>query len=317
MSRLEDLNTFAKVVDSGSFSAAARLLGSTKSAVSKQVQRLEGELGARLLHRTTRSISLSAEGQLVYTRALRMLEEAQALDDELAGRQQSPRGVLHVSTSTAFGNLQLAQHLREFCERYPQLQLVLGLNDRYVDLAEEGFDVVLRLAANVSPGLVARRIAPVHYVLCASSAYLAEHGVPQILSDLQAHRCIRFGYVNAPEQWNFRQRTSGQEQRVTVQSALTFESGLTVNSSESLRIAVLSGMGLAIVPTYAVGDDLRTGRVQSVLPDWQPLSPTRADVLHAVYLPSRFPSPKVRAFIDFVLEKFGEQPPWDRDLSLG
>ena len=145
MGRLEDLQAFARVVDARGFSGAARLLGTTKSAVSKQVVRLEDQLGTRLLHRTTRSVSPTAEGRAVYERALRLLDDARALDDELAGRRDEPSGVLRLSTSTAFGNLQFTALAAEFCARHPQLQLVLGLNDRYVDLAEEGFDVVLRL----------------------------------------------------------------------------------------------------------------------------------------------------------------------------
>lgn len=314
MGRLEDLQAFARVVDAQGFSGAARLLGATKSAVSKQVARLEAQLGSRLLLRTTRSISPTAEGRQVYARALRLLEEAQALEDELAGRQDQPRGLLRLSTSTAFGNLQFAALLSEFCARYPQLQVVLGLNDRYVDLAEEGFDVVLRLTGSPGPGLVARRLAPIRHVLCATPHYLAAQGRPGSVAELAGHRSLRFGYLQGPERWRFRHRDSGELAEVAVQGMLRFESGLTVNSSESLRIAALAGMGLAILPTYAIGPDLRAGRLQALLPDWLPLGgPADADTLYAVYLPHRQPSPKVRALIDFMLEKMGEIPPWDRD----
>jgi DNA-binding transcriptional LysR family regulator len=155
MGRLEDLQAFARVVDARGFSGAARLLGTTKSAVSKQVGRLEDQLGTRLLHRTTRSVSATAEGRAVYERALRLLEESLALETELAGHRDEARGVLRLSTSTAFGNLQFTGLMAEFCARHPRLEVVLGLNDRYVDLAEEGFDVVLRLTAKPSEGLVA------------------------------------------------------------------------------------------------------------------------------------------------------------------
>ncbi|MBO9686209.1 LysR family transcriptional regulator [Roseateles chitosanitabidus] len=312
MGRLEDLQAFARVVDARSFSGAAKLLGTTKSAVSKQVARLEQQLGTRLLHRTTRSISATAEGRGVYERAQRLLEEAQALDAELAGQREQPRGVLRLSTSTAFGNLQFTALMADFCARYPQLQVVLGLNDRYVDLAEEGFDVVLRLTGRPSPGLVARKLADVRFVLCASPAYLAAHGTPTSVTDLAGHRCLRFGYLHAPERWRFRHETEG-EREAEISGALRFESGLTANSSESLRVAALAGMGLAVLPTYAIGRDLREGRLIALLPDWTPLGgPAEANVLYAVYLPSRFPSPKVRALIDFLVERFGELPPWDR-----
>jgi DNA-binding transcriptional LysR family regulator len=313
MGRLEDLSTFTRVIEARSLSGAARRLGSTKSAVSKQVNRLEAQLGTRLLHRTTRSVSPTDDGRRVYERAQRILEEAQTLEAEVAGGLALPQGILRLSTSTAFGNQQLTVLMAAFCARYPQLRVVVGLNDRYVDLAEEGFDVVLRLTSAPSPGLVARRLAPIHYRVCAAPAYLAQHGTPTKLADLTQHRCLTFGYLHTPTQWRFRHVSQGTEEMVDVQSALRFESGLTANSSEALRVAALAGMGLAVLPTYAAGADIRAGRLISLLEDWQPISrPADADTLYAVYLPSRFPSPKVRALIDFLLEEMGEVPPWDR-----
>jgi DNA-binding transcriptional LysR family regulator len=317
MGRLEDLQAFARVVDARGFSGAARLLGTTKSAISKQVVRLEDQLGTRLLHRTTRSVSTTAEGRAVYERALRLLDESLALETELAGRRDQPRGVLRLSVSTAFGNLQFTALMAEFCARHPQIDVVLGLNDRYVDLAEEGFDVVLRLTHKPSDGLVARRLAAIRFVLCASPAYLSAHGVPQTVADIAGHRCLRFGYLQSPDRWRFRHVDQG-ETEVETRGALRFESGLTANSSESLRVAALAGMGLAVLPTYAIGADLRAGRLQAVLPDWQPIGGLAdASTLYAVYLPSRHPAPKVRALIDFMLEKMGDVPPWDRDNEPG
>ncbi len=316
MGRLEDLQAFARVVDARGFSGAARLLGTTKSAVSKQVVRLEDQLGTRLLHRTTRSVSPTPEGQAVYARALRLLDDSLALETELAGRRDEPRGVLRMSVSTAFGNLQFTALLAEFCARHPQLDVVLGLNDRYVDLAEEGFDVVLRLTNKPADGLVARRLAPIRYVLCAAPAYLAAHGEPAAPADITDHRCLRFGYLQSPDRWRFRHPEHG-EAEVETRGTLRFESGLTANSSESLRVAALAGMGLAVLPTYAIGTDLRAGRLRALLPGWQPVGGLAdADTLYAVYLPSRHPAPKVRALIDFMLAQMGETPPWDRDQGL-
>jgi DNA-binding transcriptional LysR family regulator len=280
------------------------------------VARLEDQLGTRLLHRTTRSVSATAEGRAVYERALRLLDESRALETELAGRRDEPRGVLRLSVSTAFGNLQCTALLAEFCARHPQLEVVLGLNDRYVDLAEEGFDVVLRLTHKPSDGLVARRLAAIRFVLCAAPAYLAAHGEPRCVADIADHRCLRFGYLQSPDRWRFRHAELG-EADVETRGALRFESGLTANSSESLRVAALAGLGLAVLPTYAVGADLRACRLKALLPDWQPVGGLAdADTLYAVYLPSRHPAPKVRALIDFMLEKMGEVPPWDREETM-
>lgn len=325
MGRLEDLQCFARVVDARSFSGGARLLGSSKSAVSKQISRLESQLGTRLLQRSTRSLSTTPEGQRVYERALRLLEESQALDAELLDSRALPRGTLRLSTSSSFGNLQLTALLAGFCRQHPQLQLVLGLNDRYVDLAEEGFDLVLRLTGTPAPGLVARRLAGMRYLLCASPAYLQQAGEPATVAELAGHRCLRFGHLQAPERWRFRRQAfaegagskgaedTDEEQSVEVQGALRFESGLTVNSSESLRVAALAGMGLAVLPSYAISADLRAGSLRAVLPEWLPISGiAEAHSLYAVYLPSRQPSTKVRALIDYLLEQLGEVAPWDR-----
>ena len=268
MGRLEDLLAFARVVDARSFSGAARVLGTSKSALSKQVGRLEDQLGARLLHRTTRSVSVTNEGRAVHERALRLLEDAQALEVDLAGRRGEPSGVLRLSVSTAFGNLQLTALLCQFCEKHPRLQVVLGLNDRYVDLAEEGFDMVLRLTAKPSAGLVARKLADIRYVLCGSPRYLAQHGVPHELGDLAEHRCLRFGQLQTNERWRFRHATLG-ESDVETRGAMRFESGLTANSSESLRVAALAGMGLAVLPEapaqrFAQVFAVRTVRLEEV-----------------------------------------------------
>lgn len=316
MGRLEDLQAFARVVDARGFSGAARLLGTTKSAVSKQVVRLEDQLGTRLLHRTTRSVSPTPEGQAVYERALRLLDASLALETELAGRRDEPSGVLRMSVSTAFGNLQFTALMAAFCALHPQLDVVLGLNDRYVDLAEEGFDVVLRLTRQPADGLVARRLASIRYVLCAAPAYLAAHGEPAHPADITSHRCLRFGYLQSPDRWRFSHPEQGDTE-VQTRGALRFESGLTANSSESLRVAALAGMGLAVLPTYAIGPDLRAGRLRALLPGWQPVGGLAdADTLYAVYLPNRHQAPKVRALIDFMLAQMGEVPPWDRDQGL-
>jgi DNA-binding transcriptional LysR family regulator len=176
---------------------------------------------------------------------------------------------------------------------------------------------VLRLTAKPSEGLVARRLAAIRFVLCAAPGYLQAQGEPQAVADIAGHRCLRFGYLQSPDRWRFRHAELG-EAEVETRGALRFESGLTANSSESLRVAALAGLGLAVLPTYAIGSDLRAGRLRAVLPGWQPVGGLAdADTLYAVYLPNRHPAPKVRALIDFMLEKMGDVPPWDREDEPG
>lgn len=300
---LNDLTTFVRVVDTGSFSAAASQLGLTKSAVSKQVSRLEQALRARLLNRSTRQMSLTEVGQAVYQHGCRVVEQASAIRNEVAGMQTSPSGLLRVSTSFAFGNMHLNALLPEFMERYPDVQIMLHLNDRYVDLVEEGYDLLIRLTDKLNHmTVVARSLAELRFVLVASPQYLKKHGMPLSLDSLASHRCLTNSNSTTSNAWLF-------ECDKKIHTA-KINSVLAINSSESLRVAMLSGVGIALLPTFAVGQDIKAGRATALLPSYTPLSVFGTQI-YAVYLKNRFLAPKVRVFIDYLIEKIGDPPYWD------
>jgi len=295
-----DVWAFVRVVEAGSFSEAARQMGTTKANVSKQVANLEQNLHARLLNRSTRKLGLTEAGSAIYQHALRMLEEARALEATAAGLQTGPGGTLRVSASLAFGTTCLAGLLPAFMERYPDIRVVLSLTDRYVDLVEENIDVALRLASRIDMlSVVARPIASIRYVLAAAPVYLAQHGRPERAEDLQQHRCLTFGASGAPVTWKF----DGADGTRSV----NVESALAANSSVALHLAMLRGGGVALLPTYVVGEDLRSGAAVQVLPELTPKG-FSGDQLYAVYLENRFLPPKVRVFIDYLVDTFSQQP---------
>jgi DNA-binding transcriptional LysR family regulator len=297
---LPELLVFVKVVELKSFSEAARATGSTKSTVSKQVRRLEEALGAKLLNRTTRHLGLTEAGELAYQHGARIVEESSALRSSVDGLQASPRGHLRVSTSVAFGNLHLSRLIAQFLDAYPNISVSLTLSDRYVDLVDEGFDVAVRLTSKPIDTMVARRLATIDYVVCAAPAYLRTHPPIVVPDDLGRHNCMING-TSRDAVWRFVREGTQSEVRVTGR--------YTVNSSESLRAAVLEGAGIALLPTFAIADDLRLGRLETVLPTFS-IEGTFGNSVYAVFLPNRFVAPKMRVFIDFLMAQFSGSGDW-------
>lgn len=297
---MSDLFVFVKVVELKSFSEAARVTGSTKSTVSKQVRRLEDALGARLLNRTTRHLALTEAGRLAYRHGVHIGEQASALSSAIEGLQSTPRGLLRVTTSVAFGNLHLSHLIGQFLAAYPDVSVALTLSDRYVDVVEDGYDIAIRLTSKPVESFVARRLAPIAYVLCATPAYVHAHAPIASPDDLAAHNCV----VNGTERetvWRF-----WHDDRLT---AVPVTGRFAVNSSESVRRAVLDGVGIGVLPTYAIADDLRTGQVNVILPGYT-VEGTFGNSIHAIFLPSKFTAPKLRVFVDFLIEKFKEGNGW-------
>jgi DNA-binding transcriptional LysR family regulator len=304
MDRLEGMEVFARVVEAESFSAAARDLGLSKSAVSKQVSRLEDRLGVRLLNRTTRRLSLTEAGAAFYQGCQRAVAEAEAAEQAITHLAAAPRGTLKVNAPMSFGVCHLTPALSDFVARYPELTVDMALNDRMVDLVEEGFDVGIRIAVLRDSSLIARRLAPLRRVLCAAPGYLAARGMPLALDDLYAHHCLLYSYQVAGDHWGF--SGPGGERRLKVRGRLR------VNNGDALLEAALAGLGIAFLPSFICGEALRAGRLVHLLPEWS--APDDA-AIHAVYPAGRNLLPKVRVFVDFLAERFGGTPYWDRGLG--
>ncbi len=301
---MRDLNlmaVFAHVAETGSFSAAARRLGMSRSAVSKAVAKLEKELGARLLNRSTRHLSMTEVGAAYVEHCSRILDEAVRAEQVVDHLHAQPRGVLKVAASVAFGTLHVAPALADFLGRYPELDIDMTITDRAIDMAEEGCDVAVRVARDLPPNLVARRLAPVRRKLCATPAYFGKHGVPRIPQDLARHNCLDYTHSGEQGLWRF----TGPEGDI----AVPVSGRLRINDDEALSQAVLGGLGLALLPTFIIGKDLQAGRLRAALSEYIPVERH----VYALYLPTRHLPAKVRAFIDFLLERFGPDPYWDRD----
>ncbi|TVO57115.1 LysR family transcriptional regulator [Denitromonas halophila] len=299
MSKVDGMLIFARVVEAKSFSEAARRMNATRSKLSKAVAALEASLGVRLLNRSTRRLSLTEIGAAYYAHCARIVQELEDADQTIGHLQAEPRGVLKISASVAFGTLHIAPALPDFLARYPALSVDMTINDRIVDLADEGYDVAVRIVPEPAPALVARRLAPIRRMVCATPAYFRQHGVPRTPEDLVGHNCLHYTHMGERDMWHF----SGPVGRI----AVPVSGRLHINDDEALSQAVLGGLGVALLPTFIVGADLQAGRLQAVLSEYVPVE----RFAYAVYLPTRHLPAKVRVFIDFLLERFGPQPYWD------
>ncbi len=290
---LSEMLVFAKVVDLRGFAPAARQLGLTTSAVSRAVARLESHLGVKLLNRTTRSVSLTELGAEVYPGCARIAQTAREVS-ALAGRYAMvPQGRVRVSAPTVFGEVWLARQLPAFLARWPEVEVDLTLIDRMVDLADEGYDLAIRIATpgSLSPGLVARSLFEMSYRIVASPAYLAAHGEPQKPEDLASHRCIYLGYGPFQDRLEF-ERDGHEPVTVRVRGPLT------INNSKGILSTVEAGLGIGIVPDFTSAEALDGERLCSLLSDWRLVGGYGVRTVHAVYSPSRFLPQKVRVLID-------------------
>lgn len=290
---------FVNVVREGGFSAAAKVLNLTPSAVSKQVARLEERLDARLLNRTTRQLSLTEEGETYFDRATAILADIEEAESLVSNRRSTPRGTLRVSSSIAFGRHQIVPMMPEFLNAYPEVRLQLSLSDSLVDLVQEGVDVAIRMAELTDSTLVARQLAVDRRVVCASPAYVRKHGIPKSIEALRNHNCLVVTNVPSIRDWEF--AFDGTVRRIHVEGRFEANSGVAVHE------AALDGIGIAQLPTYLVAPDIRAGRLVSFLEDR--IAPGRP--IHAVYPHRRHLSPKVRVLIDYLVKKLTPVPPWE------
>lgn len=302
MSSYPDMEIFARVVGAGSMSAAGREMGLSPAVVSKRMRRLEDRLGTRLLQRTTRQLTLTEAGQGYYERVVAILASVEEAEAYVSRRSAVARGTLKISAPTSFGRLHIAPHLTRFLTAHPELTCNLDLSDALVDIVGEGYDLAIRIAELEDSSLVARRLAPVHRVLCAAPSYLARVGAPRSIEDLQEnHVCLS---TAQQEVW----RLSGPNGPELVRTG----GPIRTNSSEVVREAVLSGLGIALRSTWDVGPELRDGRLRVVLPRYRA---SRNVGLFAVYPTRRFLPAKVRVFIDFLADLYGPAPYWDEGLD--
>jgi DNA-binding transcriptional LysR family regulator len=302
MDRLDGIAAFSLVVDTGSFTAAAQRLKLSKSAVSAHVQRLEERLGIQLLHRTTRRVATTEAGRAYHQYCVRILADAEAAEQAASALHREPRGTLRISAPDTFGWMHVAPAIPAFRERFPEIAIDLKLEERHVNLVDERLDLAIRIGALPDSPLIVRKLAQSRLVLCAAPDYLKRFGEPLSPHDLSAHACLCFPPLWRDGHWHLVAKQ--REERVPVAGAIV------TNSAEVLRASALGNAGIAMLPIWAVADDLRCRALNTVLSGWAP--PT--SVIHAVYPDNRRMSAKVRTFVDHLARHIGRTPYWERGL---
>jgi DNA-binding transcriptional LysR family regulator len=297
MDRFTALQVFRRVAELGSFAEAARALGLSPPAISKNVAELEAHLGVRLINRTTRRMALTEEGKIYLDSVTRGLDALAEAETALSLVKTSPSGTLRVSAPMTVALVRFSEAIPEFLSFYPELKLDLHLDDRRVDIVREGFDLAIRGSGNLEDSsLIARKLAVMPHVLCAAPAYFKRHGKPEKPSDLKVLDHVRFLFGGNVDTWEFRK--SGRTERIAVQARYS------VTSSLAVRDALRGGLGVSLIPLPYVAQDLRDGRLESALDDW-----TTTEVTHYAVYPSRqHLAPKIRVFLDFLVHQFNRAP---------
>ncbi|MEM1149735.1 MAG: LysR substrate-binding domain-containing protein [Pseudomonadota bacterium] len=303
MDRFATMLAFVAVAESGGFAPAARRMGMATSSLTRQVNALEEHLGALLVNRSTRSITLTEAGVRYLEDARRILGELEEADQGVSEAQGQPSGVLRISLPVAFARLHVAPALPQFLKSYPNVELDLFATDSIVNLVEDRIDIALRLGGLESSSLIARKLAPHRRVVCASPAYLEAHGNPSRPSELERHNCLTFDYETGGATWHFRSDAGSQSVRA--------RGSLKASGSEILHQAALGGVGVILMPTWLVGPDVSAGRLVELLPGWEANPTNQEGAISAVYLPNRRGAKKVRAFVDHMAAAFGSPPYWE------
>jgi len=293
------MRVFTAVVEAESFAGAAEKLDLSRGMTTRYVAQLEAHLGVRLLNRTTRRLSLTEAGVDYFQRATQVLAMIEEAETSAAQNASVPRGTLRVTSSVIFGARHLGAAISDYLKRHPQMQVDLSLNERVVDLVDEGFDLAIRVSARIDPGLVARRITPVRIVACASPGYLKTHGTPKEPEELTGHNCLVYAHPVHQGGWHFKRK--GEERTVTVSGTLRG------NNGDSMVSAAIEGLGVIFEPSFLVYEALAAGKLVQLLPDWE----SETMWVFAVYPNRKFLAPKVRSFVDFLIERFGPEPYWD------
>lgn len=305
MDQLAAMQSFIKVVDSGGFSEASRQLKLAVSSVTRQVNALEALLNTQLLNRSTRSITLTPQGHKYYDKVVQILQDVEEANLCIMEQGDIPHGILRVSLPVAFGRLHVAPILRDFLAQYPDVKLELRLSDGLANLVEEDLDLVIRISNldRSSPNLILRKLASYNRLVCGSPAYFERYGKPRHPNELALHNCLLFAYSTGYDVWRFQRETEVCDVHV--------QGSLVANNSEMLRQVCLDGGGLVLMPTWLIGEDVRAGGLQAVLTDFQIHPQAEEDRgIYALYLPNRRHSLRVKTFIDFLVERFGNPAYW-------
>jgi DNA-binding transcriptional LysR family regulator len=301
MDRLRALEVFVEVVKRDGFARAAEALDTSPANVTRYISDLEAHLQTRLLNRSSRRMSLTSSGEALFERAKTILDDVAEAEAIVSSAALQPHGLLRINAPLSFGVLHLAPLWAKFMRLYPQVQLDVALIDRVVDIVEEGYDMAVRISRAGSASNVARKLATSRNVLCASPEYIQQHGMPRSPTDLLQHACIGYSYAASADEWRMLDAAGHQH-------AIKVSCVMHTNNGDTARGAALGGMGIIWQPTFLVGEDLRTGRLQRVLPDYHMQD---MDVL-AVYPSRRHLSAKVRVMIDFLVQELADTP-WDSD----
>lgn len=296
------LPSFVKVVELASFSKAAVSLGMTKSAVSKQVQALEDSLKVRLLNRTTRTVRLTDEGELLYQQARQIVDAAGEAQRQVKNLNEHPSGSLKINAPHSFGILHLAPALADFAKLYPEITLEVDFTDKFINILEEGVDVTIRIASLTDSSLIARKLGRAQIVFVAAPEYIKKFGEPKHPDELINHRFLEYSYIDRPKEIRWRNIKTGQGGMITINSAMR------ANNAFMLGEALRRGVAMGVFPTFIIGDDIKRGEVVQVLKDYT-IEPERN--IYALFPHNRHMSAKVRLFIDFISERFGGTPYWE------
>jgi DNA-binding transcriptional LysR family regulator len=300
--KFEDLRTFIAVVQAKGFAGAAARMGLAKSAISRRVSDLEDRLGTRLLHRTTREVRLTESGAGFYDRSLKLLADLEDAEDLAAKGGTEAIGKLRVTAPVSFGLNCMAPILGEFTARHPRISLQIEFLDRHTDLVGEGFDVAVRISRLKDSSLIDRKLAPIRHAICGSPEYFRKHGKPKLPAELRHHKGLLYSYVDDRQAWQF-----------TGSPSFAIQSDFSCNNGDVLREMAASGCGLAYLPTFIIHRAVEEGRLETCLTDF-----SRDEIgLHALYPSTRNLSARVRVFIDFLIERFGDEPFWDRAIFGG
>ncbi|TNF21161.1 MAG: LysR family transcriptional regulator [Rhodobacteraceae bacterium] len=301
MDRLECDRMFLAVMEAGSFTGAAAKLGTSSGQASKLLSRLEGELGVRLLNRTTRSVSPTEAGRAYFDRLKPLVDELEALDLDIRNISQSPRGRLRLTAPLTFGTLELAPALNAFAALYPEIELDVSFSDRVVNVVDEGFDLAIRVGRPGDSSLIIRKLCAVRIVVVAAASYLEKRGTPKEPSDLAHHACIIDTNFREPNRWPFRTR-DGDVEAVNVSGRIRYS-----NAEACLQAAVL-GLGIACVPAFVAADALRSGEVTRLLSPFE----TEPYDVHVLYPHNRHLAAKVRLLVNFLAERYRQTPHWEQ-----